>query len=280
MTVNNRRSRRWVFTLNNPGDGGAEDPQTWPGVKYLCWQLEAAETGTLHLQGLVIFINPKTLGGCRLINGRCHWEIMRGTLAQAEKYCSKEDTRVLGPWRRGVKPQPGKRNDIWDIKAMIDQGHSEKAIADAHFATWAKFHRAFSRYRLLSIKQRNARPTIFILWGASGLGKTRVVREAFSEAYWKPRSKWWDGYENQEVVIFDEFYSWIPLAELLKILDWYPMQVETKGGSVQLTTSCFVFTSNVNPLEWYSNMSHTRVSALHRRFEQFGTIYKFNESLY
>ena len=47
-----------------------------------------------------------------------------------------------------------------------------------------------------------------------------------------PNSKWWDNYAQEDVVIIDESYGWLPYCEMLRLLDRYPCQVETKGGSV------------------------------------------------
>ncbi len=48
------------------------------------------------------------------------------------------------------------------------------------------------------------------------------------------------------------------------------------GGFVAMTTSCFVFTSNVDPMDWYMGMGGLRRSPLHRRFREFATIVEFN----
>lgn len=242
---------------------------------FVHWQLEAGPSGTPHLQGTICWKESLSLGSVRKRCPRAHWEVMRGSLDQSIAYCSKKESRLKGPWSAGHKPQPGRRNDLWDVKALIDAGQSDTFIADGHFPAYAKFYKAFAHYRLMHTKQRNERPTIFVLWGKSGTGKTRMVAECFPEAYWKPKSKWWDGYTGQEVVIFDEFYSWIPLDELLRVLDWYPLQLEIKGGSVMMTTSVFVFTSNVDPMDWYAKLPMFRRKALHRRFKEFGTIVKF-----
>lgn len=41
-------------------------------------------------------------------------------------------------------------------------------------------------------------------WGASGTGKSRGVRERYPEAFIKSNDKWWDGYNNEDVVIIEE----------------------------------------------------------------------------
>lgn len=41
-------------------------------------------------------------------------------------------------------------------------------------------------------------------WGYTGTGKTRGVRARFPDAFIKGNNVWWDGYNNEEVVIIDE----------------------------------------------------------------------------
>lgn len=39
--------------------------------------------------------------------------------------------------------------------------------------------------------------TCFWIWGSTGAGKSRRAHEDYPEAYIKPQSKWWDGYQGQ-----------------------------------------------------------------------------------
>lgn len=271
-----QRSRRWVFTLNNPSDERVDDPQWWPSYRWVFWQKELSSTGTEHLQGLVVWNNSKNLNSCKRANPRAHWEVMRGTLKQAKDYCSKDETRVSGPWERGHQPQQGARNELYEVQKELDKGKSMKHISERHFAVFVKFHRGFEKYRLLTTPPRNKRPSIFIFWGASGVGKTKLVRDIFPNAFFKPKNKWWDSYNQEEVVIFDEFYSWIAFDNLLRILDWYPLILETKGGSCQYTTAVHCFTSNTDPRTWYHSQPNSRRKALFRRFLEFGNCLTWN----
>ena len=61
--------------------------------------------------------------------------------------------------------------------------------------------------------------------GPSGTGKSRFVAARWPDAFWKaPESKWWDGYSGQETVVLDDFKDYaMPLVELQRLLDWYPV---------------------------------------------------------
>lgn len=98
-------ARRWVFTLNNWEQSDVDEIAAWE-IKYVVFGKEhAPTTNTPHLQGYVIWNNAKRLSGCRrLLRGRAHWEISRGTPEQASEYCKKSGDFV----ERGVLP--GGRN--------------------------------------------------------------------------------------------------------------------------------------------------------------------------
>lgn len=280
MTTTRRRSRNWVFTLNNPQDD--EDPQEWDGVRYIVWQKESGVNNTEHLQGYVVWNNPQALSWCRGRNGRAHWEIARGTLEQNIAYCTKDDTRVAGPWTRGHKPQAGKRNDIHDCTDMLDNGHSLREVALAYPVPYVKYHAGFKSYRLETAQDRSGQPNIIILWGPTGCGKSKLVYDTFPQAYRKPKGKWWDGYHTQDTVVFDDFYSWISYDEILRILDWYPLMVEIKNGYVRLVANTFVFTSNKDPMLWYVGGRDGRPernrNALWRRFKDFGVVMQWSDT--
>lgn len=91
MFNNSARSRRWVFTLNNPSLDDLATLNGWP-YRYMVWQKERGESGTPHYQGFVIFHQAKSLSVLKTkMHDRAHWEMMRGTLEQNIKYCSKDE---------------------------------------------------------------------------------------------------------------------------------------------------------------------------------------------
>lgn len=265
---------RWVFTLNHPDKQSEEDdPQRLP-YRYLVWQLERGDSGTPHYQGAVILKKKQRLSALKKCLPRAHFEPMGARdYTKAFDYCQKEEGRLEGPWIRGNAPRPGTRTDWAGLKALIDKHVPLKQVAREYYSLFIRYSRGIKEYRLLNMEPRNDRPTIIILWGDSGAGKTRFVRSTFPEAYWKPKNQWWDKYEHQEVVVFDEFYSWIKFDDMLRILDWYPLLVEIKGSAVEMTTSCFVFTSNQDPRDWYINMPDYRRQAFFRRLKEFGIVY-------
>lgn len=95
-------------------------------------------------------------------------------------------------------------------------------------------------------------------WGPSGSGKSRHAYELGGDSqFWIARpisrggSVWWDGYEGQSTVVIDEFYGWMSRDFLQRLVDRYPLLVQTKGGAVQFLALVIIITSNLPPEMWW-----------------------------
>lgn len=244
-------------------------PNTWPDMKYVIWQVEKGENGTPHWQGYITFNNAKKL---TFLKNRCsrtaHWEPRKGTHKQAVEYCSKEDTRLSGPFIFGEAPQQGKRTDLADLKQDLDEGFNLRQIATTHFAPYIKYARGIQSYRRLMSNSRNFKTNVTVLYGDTGVGKSKLMQTFCPLAYWKTTGdKWWDDYDFQEDVVIDEFYGWLPYAYLLRLLDRYPMYVETKGGMVNFTAKNIYLAANNPPDQWYNWSEKMKYDPLDRRID-------------
>ena len=105
--------------------------------------------------------------------------------------------------------------------------------------------------------------------GAFRDGEEPFRSSLWPDAFWKaPESKWWDGYSGQETVVLDDFKDYaMPLVELQRLLDWYPLWVEVKGGSVPMMAKRYVLTSNTSPDDWYTRADPHRT--VRRRISDF-----------
>ena len=60
-----------------------------------------------------------------------------------------------------------------------------------------------------------------------------------------------------------------PYREMLRLLDRYPCQVETKGGSVNFAPKTIIILSNKAPEDWYDK-EKCAWAPLERRIESYG----------
>lgn len=78
-------------------------------------------------------------------------------------------------------------------------------------------------------------------------------------------AQWFDGYEGQEAVLFDDYSGEMPWTLLLRLLDRYPLRVPTKGGSVTWAAKRIYLTSNVPYQAWHPGKL---ITALERRLHR------------
>jgi len=248
------RSRAWCFTVNNPVDE-IDDPASWPNIDYLVYQLEEGESGTVHFQGYLHVKNPIRLSTLKAIHPTAHFEARKGTHEQARAYCMKQP-RLDGPYEYGEPPAQGKRSDWSAILEQVKGGISDRELLEIYPRQFAVNNRAIQVMRTTLLEKRNWPMVVNVYWGAPGSGKTRLVQTETEgmPVYWKdPGNKWFDGYQGESVVIFDDFKcNWFSLGVLLRLLDRYPMKVESKGGSMEFQARTIYITSQCHPREWYS----------------------------
>lgn len=274
----------WCFTLNNPSKDDEDSLVDTLPYQYLIFQYEMGEGETMHMQGYFVLQRKMRLTALKKLLPTAHFEIRQGTHEEAKRYCCKADTRQDGPYEygseKGIAKKKGQRTDILKLKADIDAGKTYEEIADDNFGNWLRYEKGIRSYRNLKTKDRKfeqgEKPKIIIYWGPSGTGKSSRVMKEYPNAYWltKPQVQTaevlWQDYEGQEVVVFDEFYSWIQYDKLLRICDYYPEKVRMLYGSAKLQAKTFVFTSNQNPDLWYDKVKDK--SAWNRRLQEFGHI--------
>lgn len=255
------RVRNWCFTLNNPTqeerDALSAISARLPEFRYMVYQLEEGEEGTQHLQGYIEFQRPMRFNTVKsMISPRVHLERRRGTRDQAREYCMKEDTRIEGPFEFGewIPEITGFRADLERIRTDVKRGHTITQLWEDYYPTMVRYHKAIERFKEVVAPERDSPPVVHVLYGPTGTGKSKWCKDNFPDAYWKSQDRWWDHYESNHTVIFDEFYGWIRFSELLRICDRYPCLLERKGGFVKFNSHNLIFCSNTKPRDWYKNV--------------------------
>lgn len=291
FTIRCMTARAFCWTLYNTDDHERtlELLGTIPHHRYSIFQFEKCpSTDNTHFQGYSEFsgaVRPSSLK--RVLGRELHVEFRRETRDRARNYCRKDDTRLAGPWELGEWiGGPGHRSDIISLKRRLDLGESERSIAqdDEHFGTWLRYNRGIRRYINFRVQPRNFKTEVAILWGQPGTGKTRRVFESHKpeHIYVVPRGQggqiWFDGYEQQPVILIDDFYGWIKWSLMLNIMDRYHLKLPVKGGFVEFTSKVCYITSNSRWQDWYNTAENPmmNVRAFERRIdyiEYFGHVF-------
>lgn len=279
--VKESQSIGWMFTINNPVDDEFQNIK----YQYMIWQLEVGETtGTVHVQGYVVFKSRKRFSTVKdLFPDGTHLEVRRGKHSEAKGYCSKKETRIDGPWEYGddkdVPEGQGFRSDMLEIRNKIDDGLTEKVIWQENFSSYSRYFRAFRTYReITKTKPKDTDEQMEWWYGETGTGKSWTAREQNPNAYIKMCNKWWDNYNEEEVVILDDFdYEHKYLCHLLKIwADRYAFEAETKGSVILIRPKKIIVTSNWHPREIWDNEKD--LNPIIRRFKITRFAYLKNKS--
>lgn len=265
--------RNWCFTWNNPNvDNDALKAllSADESVRYAVFQLETGENGTDHFQGYIEFAKVRKLGGLKKLLPLAHWEARKGTRDQARDYCMKKDTQKSPPVELGdfSKGGQGARADLVSAMSLVKQGKTDLQIAESVPSVWLRYSRGLREYKRLCTPPRTSKSWTRVFYGPTGTGKSRKAFEEYPDAYFKPRSEWWDGYEGQATVILDDYTGWLPYSFLLNLLDRYPLLVPFKGGYSQMVATTIIITTNFRPEEWYSDKVRHPNAPLLRRIDE------------
>lgn len=274
MAQRRARYNNWCFTINaTPEEAVQWDTATADapaplqidadaGIRYLLYQLERAPTtGQLHLQGFVTYSQVHSLAQVKvtLHHDTAHVEKMQGTVQQSIDYCTKSTTKVAGPWSVGTPPTgQGHRTDLDEVTAAIKSGASKRKICEDFPVAAVKYSKGldYLRHTLDSCpKWRNL--TVWWVWGKTGTGKTRMAMDSVDDPtkihIVHSDGQWWDGYDGQDSILFDDFYGQIKLCTMLRYLDGHPLQLPIKGGFVYAKYTKVWITSNVHYQDIYKN---------------------------
>lgn len=240
---------------------------------FLIYQLEIGEeTKKEHWQGFVQWKNPVTLERvCKWQKG-CHAEPMRGTIDDNIKYCSKSKTKIGDTVMFGSpKNEQGKRNDLIEVKELLDNGGSMLDVADNHFEAFIRYNRGFEKYLLMK-RGKEIRPNkkVILIVGQPGSGKTTYCYNNYPDLYKTNDITWFDGYAGEPAILIDDIVEFEDANFWLNFLDIWPNRLELKGSFMPSCAEVILITSNfgIDELLKKSSLPDVTKRAIKRRITQ------------
>lgn len=267
-----------MFTINNPTIKPEELLKRYTDYKTVTaviFQHEKGVEGTDHYQGYIEFSKSITFSRTkRMVGFNAHIEKRKGTAKEAIDYCSKEDTRVSGPFKHGEFSLVSEQGNRTDLQAVVDTIQEAKNIRDvviSHPRESIKYSRGIQfTYRHIKAPIQHKKPDVWLFYGPTGTGKTRFAMHFEGTFKKSGDSEWFDGYDNHDILLMDDFAggrSKMSLSALLNYLDRYPVKLPIKGDFVDRNCSRIIVTTNIHPRFWYKYEDReAHYNALARRF--------------
>ncbi len=250
-----------------------------------------------------------------------HVECARGSPQQCDEYCSKDRTRARqhelppawverfglqpGPWRFGRRADTGQGSRS-DLRSAFEHVRStvqrtgglyrehHRAFAEQFPTVWIRYPGVAGRVAALygSVAGMANAPgrTVIYIFGPTGSGKSTLCADLAQReerrgrtCYYKEGGQWWDNYNGDQVIIFEEFDdTWFTLSRLLTIIDPRPrpIQVQYKGGYVDLTSAdTFIINSNIPPSQLYTRAAaYHRLALMRRITDRNGMVYFLDDN--
>lgn len=269
------QSRAWHLTINNPCDYGFThdsiiDKLQRSNPRYFCFSDEIAATGTPHTHVYAKFNSPVRFATLKARFPIAHIEPARGSASENRDYIRKEgkwadsnksETSIPGTFFEfGELPTVAEENSpkMFQLLQDVEDGHTTSEIIRAKpgFAFHTKDIDTIRDILMLEpFLSKNRALTVYYLFGKPGTGKTRSIYEQYPPEsifritdYGMKNGLRFDGYHGQDVVIFEEFASQVPIESMLNYLDIYPLYLPARYYDRIAAYSKVFITSNL-PLE-------------------------------
>lgn len=249
-------------------------------IRFLAFGKEICpKTKKEHHQCFLYFHNErsyskKNLGKMGSWWGESHCFItnMEGNFENNQDYCSKDGIYT----KLGDEPAQGFRGDLKETVRLITKGEIlpyDIMLENPQSFNLYKNMFSIARNSFLKSQFRTTQTKGFWFWGGTGVGKSHAAFRDYSpKTHFRKdlNVNWWDNYEQQRIVIFNEFRGQVKYSELLDLVDKYPKDVPIRNNpSIPFMSEILVVTSCSPPEEVYMNKlsSTDSIAQFNRRFK-------------
>ena len=195
----------------------------------------------------------------------------KGTPAQCRRYCSKEETRMIGtsfveqgfmqPRTRGVNAYA-----VYTVAQKALGRSDQSLLQDTLCADYMARKNVQTEGQTYSGQR-----LCYVVTGATGIGKSEMIRQVSQciakhkgwSVYNKDDSAWWQNYKGQEIAVFNEFDMNYPFTCFKQLVDGDALPLYSKGGSAESNLRIILICSNYHPYQFYVN-EPKRAAALRR----------------
>jgi len=203
--------------------------------KYCVFQYEKGST--YHIQGFIIYPESKRFKNVKQEFLTAHLEPADGTNFECRNYCMKEETRVAGPFEFGDFAEMKSRTDILQFHEELEEGASNMELK----ASFPNLYSSYGPAKIESFRQdyfkdkyssemRDVKVTF--IYGKTRTGKTSFIYDNFPMSEICRVTDYdrgtFENYQQQKVLVLDEFTGEIKINYLNNLLDKYPVDLSAR----------------------------------------------------
>lgn len=269
------QSRKYQLTINNPQDCDMSHERIIERLQlfrpaYFCLADEVSSTGTHHTHVYVVSHSPMRFSTVKRRFPTAHIEKAVGTSKENRDYIRKEgkwaetakaETSVEGTFVEfGTIPSEAEENapKMFQLLQDVTDGFTTPEIIrnNPAFAFKGRDIDALRETLMAErFKTENRDVRVHYFYGDTGTGKTRGIFERHKAEdicritdYGRRNGVQFDAYHGQDVLVFEEFHSQIPINAMLNYLDVYPLMLPARYNDRVACYTTVYITSNI-PLE-------------------------------
>lgn len=292
-----------MLTINNPQDCELDHKRILEilsmfSLEYYCMADEIATTGTYHTH---IFIYSKSAIRFDTVKRRfplAHIDKSFGTIRENRNYIQKSgkwantekaETSVEGTFYEfGTLPSESEEKDPRKYQLLQDvrEGLTTTEILERN-PSYALRTREIDALRdkltYDQHKDKNRTVEVIYLFGASGTGKTSSIYKNHPASeicritdYGRRDSTRFDAYHGEDVLVFEEFNSQIPIEMMLNYLDIYPLHLPARYSDRLACYTKVYITSNLPLHEQYKAEQLSRPETWNAFLRRISKVYAFD----
>lgn len=299
------RSRKYLLTINNYEDHGYSSERVCELLEanfrlvYYCLSREIGKKQeTPHMHVFFYVQNAIRFGTVKKVFPEAHIDKSRGTSEENRDYVhktgkwaetDKSETQIPGSFLEWGTCPAGKEehsgmNQMEEIYEMLKSGYSNLDIIDAYPIALSHL-REFDNFRELlryeSYKTVYRDLIVTYRYGSPGVGKTRSVMDMYGYEHVYRITDYshpFDGYRGQDVVIFEEFRSSLPIADMLKYLEGYPLELPARYGNKVASYTTVYIISNISLGSQYQTIQYQEPMTYKAFCRRIHTVQKMSKS--
>lgn len=298
-SLTNTRSRKYQLTINNPIEKGYTHEKIKEIINsskyvYYCMCDELGENCTPHTHIYIYYKNAVYFSTIKNYFPEAHIETALGNSQQNKDYIRKEgsyidsekkETNIIETFEEyGEIPMDTftKNSSVSEkVLQMIEDGFLNAQIIRVYPSYATKIsHLDQARQTILEDKYKEEFRTLDIkyIYGETGTGKTRSVMEEFGYINVYKVTNYehaFDNYKGEDVILFDEYRSSLPISDMLQYLDGYPCRLPARYADKIACYTKVRIVSNISIDNQYKNIQVEQPATYNALLRRINEIIKF-----